>query len=137
MKISMSELLEAPRSDVFNVFTDIENASERISGIRKLEVLSEVRRGVGLRWRESRVMFGKEATDEMEITGFDEPDSYVVEAESLGTHYVSRFRFQEVEPGKTQVVWEFEGRAKTLAAKLMAPLGRPWGCCSRLRPRKR
>ena len=83
MKISMSELLEAPRSDVFKLFTDIENASDRISGIRKLEVLSEVRSGVGLRWRETRVMFGKEATEEMEITGFDEPESYVVEAESL------------------------------------------------------
>ena len=110
MKLSSTLSIKAPRVDVFSVFSDIPSASERITGIKQLEVLSEAKSGQGVRWRETRVMFGQEATEEMEITRFDEPNSYVVEAESHGTHYTSRFSFVEDGGGATRVTWEFEGK---------------------------
>jgi hypothetical protein len=43
--------------------TDIENASKIISGIDKIEVVEKPTHGlVGLRWRETRMLFGKPAT---------------------------------------------------------------------------
>jgi len=122
MKISTSETIQAPRERVFEVFSDIPRAQERIDGIAKLEVLSEVDRGPGLRWRETRVMFGKEATEEMEITGFEEPRSYVVEAESHGTHYTSCYTFNEADDDRTDVTVVFMGRPVTLLSKLMTPM---------------
>ena len=122
MKLSSTVVIRAPRADVFRVFSDIPNACERVSGIQQLEVLSEAKSGRGLRWRETRVMFGKEATEEMQITRFDQPSSYVVEAESHGTHYTSRFSFEEDGRDATRVTWEFVGKPVTTAAKLLSPL---------------
>lgn len=104
------------------MFADIANAGERIEGIEKLEILSEVKSGVGVRWRETRTMFGKQATEEMEMTGFDEPSSYIVEANSHGTHYLSTYRFEDMGNDTTQVTWSFDGRPQSIAAKLMSPL---------------
>ncbi|MFC1609878.1 SRPBCC family protein [Myxococcota bacterium] len=123
MKVVAKEKIQARRDDVFVVFTDLEGATKRIEGIKEIEFLSETRSGLGVRWRETRVMFGKEATEDMEITALDPPDSYVVEAESHGTHYASVFSFRDADDGATEVTWEFEGKPLSLFAKLMTPLG--------------
>ncbi len=122
MRITATETVKASPDRVFDVFSDVENCGDRIQGIIKLELLSDVRSGKGVRWRETRKFMGKEATEEMEITVYDEPKYYVVEAESNGTHYTSRYAFEESGDG-TRVIWEFEGKPLTLAAKLMSPLG--------------
>ncbi len=119
MKITMSSTVDAPLERVFEVYTDIENAAGRIEGIKKLEILSETRSGLGLKWRETREFMGKEAVEEMEITGIDPPDSYKVEAESHGTHYTSIFTFKE-QTGATTVAWEFAGEPLTLVSKVMS-----------------
>ncbi len=123
MKVTASTTVSAPRSEVFAVFADIEHAAERIAGITKLEILSETKSGLGLRWRETRTMFGKEATEEMEMTVFEEPTRYVVEAESHGTHYTSTFEFGDGASGSCDVSFSFEGKPLSIAAKLFTPLG--------------
>ena len=45
------------------------------------------------KWRETRTMFGQEATEEMWITEHEKDASYVAEAESRGNHYRSEYRF--------------------------------------------
>jgi hypothetical protein len=122
MKISMTERIIAPQERVFGLFADLDGAPGRIAGITKLERLTVGPVGVGTRWRETRVMFGKEATEEMEFTVFEPPRRYVVEAESHGMHYRSEYQF-EPAGGATDVHMTFEGRPLTLGAKLMAPLG--------------
>jgi carbon monoxide dehydrogenase subunit G len=122
MKVSASEVIRAPKEKVFQVFADIPTVGDKISGIDKLEVLSDVKWGVGLRWRETRTMFGKQATEEMEMTGFDKDSSYVVEAESHGTHYISNYQFKDAPGGATEVTWSFEGKPVSVAAKLFSPL---------------
>ena len=97
MKIVIDETVQAPIDQVFDVFSDITKTEERISGIIKLEVLSDTKSGKGLRWRETRKMFGKEATKEMEMTAFEQPDSYMVEAKSHGMHYISTYSFTKVD----------------------------------------
>ncbi len=121
MKIVSSTTINAPIDKVFNVFTDIKNAREMISGINKIEILSEVQEGVGLKWRETRTMFGKEATEDMEITNIEDKTSYTVEAESNGTDYTTVFEFEE-NNGSTEVTMMFEAKALTLAGKMMSIL---------------
>lgn len=122
MKISISERIIAPQERVFGLFADLDGFAGRVEGITKLERLTDGPVGVGTRWRETRLMFGKEATEEMEFTVFEPPRRYVVEAESHGTHYRSEYRF-EPAGGATDVHMTFEGRPLTLGAKLLAPLG--------------
>ena len=110
MKVSSSILIQAPIVRVFDVFTDFQNAAERIQGINKIEFLEkDGRPELGMKWRETRTMFGKEATEEMWITEINENQNYVVEAESHGTHYRSEYVFSESN-GITTVAMTFEGK---------------------------
>ena len=61
--ITVSTHVYAPLERVFEVYTQIDKAAERIPGITDLEVLSEGPFGEGTRWRETRVMFKKKATE--------------------------------------------------------------------------
>jgi len=120
-KFSMGEHIDAPSEVVFSVASDFHHAAENIHGIESLEVLTDGPIGVGTRFRETRLMFGKTATEEMEITAFDVPHSYVVEGESCGGHYRFEYRFVGDIAG-THVRLEVEMRAISFFAKLMSPL---------------
>lgn len=118
---TMSEHVTAPPEVVFEVASNFEQAAETIQGIESLEILTEGPIGVGTRFRETRVMFGKRATEELEITAFDPPHSYVVEGESCGGHYRFEYRFVGDIAG-TNVRLNVETRAISFFAKLMSPL---------------
>ena len=120
-KLSMREHIEAPPEVVFEIASDFYHAAENIQGIESLEVLDGGPIGVGTRFRETRVMFGKASTEEMEITGFDPPHSYTVEGESCGAHFLFEYRFEGDIAG-TNVRLEVETRPLSLFAKLMSPL---------------
>jgi carbon monoxide dehydrogenase subunit G len=116
-EIKVSKEIQAPKEKVFESFSDLRHAAEVIEGIEKVEIFTEGPMALGTRWRETRVMFGKEATEEMEITGFDSPNSYTAEAESHGCHYVTRFDFETKGDG-TEVTMTFQGQPLTLIAKI-------------------
>lgn len=118
---SMSEHVTAPPEVVFDVAADLHSAAENIQGIESLEVLTDGPVGVGTRFRETRVMMGKSSTEEMEITAFDPPHSYVVETESCGCHFRCEYRFVGDISG-TNVRLTMETAPLTFFAKLMAPL---------------
>jgi len=115
----VSTRVAAPAERVFEVFTDVPRAAERIPGIAKVEMLTEGPFRVGTRWRETRIVMKKQATEEMWVTTVDPPRSYTVEAESHGTHYDARFEFKPDGDG-TQVTWTFRGTPLTFGAKLMS-----------------
>jgi carbon monoxide dehydrogenase subunit G len=122
MEIRVSKNIAAPIQITFDVFSDIRKIEERIPGITKVEILSDIATGVGTRWRETRVMFGREATEEMEISTLKANQSYEVVAASNGMDYHTLYTFVEKDDG-TQVEMIFTGKPVTLMAKLMTPLG--------------
>jgi hypothetical protein len=77
---------------------------------------------VGTRFRETRVMFGRESTEEMEITEFEPGRKYTVEANSCGAHFQSIFNFSP-DGNSTNIDVEINSRPLTFFAKLMSPLG--------------
>ena len=90
MQIELTQQTTASPADVWAVVTDIDGSATTLSGVTKIERLDDGEGfGVGRRWRETRVLFGKEASEEMEVTAVDEGRSYTVEADNHGTHYVS------------------------------------------------
>lgn len=75
---------------VWEVVTDVDSWASVISGIKTVERLDDSSEfGVGTTWRETRVIFGKEATEEMTVTGVEAGRCYTVEAESHGANYTS------------------------------------------------
>ena len=119
--ITVSTNVAAPLEEVFEVYTQLDKAVERIPDIVSLEMLTDGPFGVGTRWRETRVMFKKEATEEMWVTGFDPPRSYTVEAESNGMKYSTLFKF-DADGNGTKVTWDFSGTPQSFGSKLMSPI---------------
>lgn len=120
--VTVRRLVEADPEITFRVFADIPNATSMIAGIENIEMLTDGPVGIGTRWRETRMMFGKAATEEMTVTAFDPPRSYTAAAENRGTHYHSRYDFEPAEGG-TLVTLRFEAQPRSLAAKLLSVVG--------------
>ena len=61
--------INGSRAAIWAAISDIENAAQIISGIVSIEIVNKPADGlVGLRWRETRMMFGQAATVEKWIT---------------------------------------------------------------------
>jgi len=122
MRIESEKWIDAPREAVFAAFVDLEGMPGRIRGVESVEVLTDGPTAVGTRWRETRIMFGKEATEEMTVSGLEPGRSCTIRATSCGCEYTTVFTFSD-ERGGTLVRMSMTSRARTFLAKLMTPLG--------------
>ena len=118
-KLSISEHFDCTQDHAFNVVTDFPNAPKYISGIIKTEMLTKGPVGLKTRVRETREMFGREATEEMEITDWDRPNRAVIEAHSHGARYISTYTVVAEGTG-SKVSMTFEALPQTLMAKVMS-----------------
>ncbi len=121
--ISVSCQVNAPAERVFAHATNFAETASFIEGISKSEVLTDGPVGVGTRFRETRIMFKRECTEEMEITEFEPNERYVLQADSHGSLYVTTITFTP-EDGGTNVTMDFRAEAHSLMAKLMTPLAK-------------
>ncbi len=124
MKLVLTEMIEKPEDTVFAGLSNFSRAADMVSGITKIEMLTDGPVGVGTRFRETRIMFGKEATEEMEVTAFEAPRRYVLGCESHGSRYASEFLLTPKGQG-TEVQMSFEATPLTFFAKIMSVLMRP------------
>ena len=86
--IRVSRDVKAPASVVWEIIIDLEGSVDTISSIQKVEILSGSGEfGVGTTWRETRTMFGKKATEVMEVTEVTDGESYVVVARPESANY--------------------------------------------------
>lgn len=111
------------RQDQAKVFEKFSNPSAMesiLEDVLRIEQLTEGPVGPGTRWRETRVMYGKEATEEMEITEFHPPDSFTVRCHSCGCAFITTYHFDQAPEG-VRVRLIMECRPVGLAAKLMSP----------------
>lgn len=120
-QLAVTEWIDAPVEQVFALFSDLERGGEHIRGIDTVEILTDGPIGVGTRWRETRTMWGKQATEVMEVTEFVPGEHYSSAAESHGAQYRSTFRFVPHENG-TNVTMEFQATPVSFFARLMNPL---------------
>lgn len=118
MIVETKVTIQGPRPRVWAAITNIENAATFISGIEKIEVLEKPASGlVGLRWRETRMYFGKPATVEMWITDAAENEYYKTRAESDGFLFLSTTSISESGSG-TVLSTSHETRPQGVVATL-------------------
>lgn len=125
--IVVERRIAAARGPVWDALTDLSGMERILSSVSKVEVLTEGAFDVGMRWRETRRMFGKEATEEMRVTASEPPERFVVEAESHGTRYVSEWLLRSDGPAMTTVRLTFAaippGGVTGLLAKILGGVG--------------
>jgi hypothetical protein len=124
INVTVKKHARAPVARVFAIATDFRNAPDHIRGITKMEVLTGGPVGKGTRFRETRRMFGREATAEMEVVEFDPPRSYTLVCEESGCRYRTVLTFSEKDGG-TEIEFRFQAEPLTFFSKLMSFLMRP------------
>jgi len=120
MLVEVQVPIDGSRAAVWAAITDIERFSETISGIDAIEIVEKPARGlVGLRWRETRMLFGKPATAEKRITDAVENEFYTTWAEDNGFVFLSSMRISE-SGGRTTLTSAHETRPQSVMARLMS-----------------
>jgi len=111
--------INGSKAAIWAAITNIEKAAETISGIMSIEVVERPAKGlVGLKWRETRMLFGKPATAEKWITDAAENEFYKTRAESDGFVFLSTMSISE------------GGGGVTLTSSHDSSLKASWrGCC--------
>jgi hypothetical protein len=124
MIVEAQVTINGTKAAIWAAITNIENASDTISGIHKIEVLEKPAHGfVGLKWRETRTLFGKPATAEKWITDAAENEFYRTKAESDGFVFVCTKRISESSGGMT-LTESHESRPQGIVATLLSiPMG--------------
>lgn len=123
-KILVEREVAASPERVWAVVTDLDRTAQSIRGIAKVERLDDgTGFGVGTSWRETRVMFGKEATETMTVTALEPGRSYATEADSRGTHYRSVITVTPHGTG-SRLAMEFEGRPHGKVARAAVLIGK-------------
>lgn len=114
--------IKGSKEQIWKVITDIENSVNVIKGIEKIEILEQKNKEfIGLKWRETRTMFGQTATEVMWITDAEENKSYSTRAESHGAIYITRFTLTELGE-ETELKMSFGAELIKLKSKIVAAL---------------
>lgn len=129
-KVTVSEEIAAPLDKVFDMFTDLERSTERVSGIKEVEVLTTGGFGLGTRWLETRDVMGRLDKAEMEVTAFDRNRGYTITHHKVGTRIDTAFTF-EPSGGGTKVTIEFDLEGPGLPPGILAPIG--WAIAGKVR----
>ncbi len=73
VRFDVSREIEAPPERVFDAMVDLEGAGAWMPGLVAMKLLDDGPVCAGSRWRETRKMFGSEATEEFEVVTFERP----------------------------------------------------------------
>ena len=124
MIVEVQVTINGSKAAIWATITNKENASDIIRGIEKIEVLEKPASGlVGLKWRETRMLFGKPATAEKWITDAAENEFYKTKAEDSGFVFVTIKTIAEGSGGMT-LTEAHESSPQGFVAKLQSiPMG--------------
>ena len=122
MLVEAQVTINASKAAIWAAITNIEHAAETIRGIEKIEIVAKPANGlVGLRWRETRMLFGKPATVEKWITDAAENEFYKTRAEDGGFVFLSTTRISESSGGVT-LTSSHDSEPQSIFAKLSIPM---------------
>jgi carbon monoxide dehydrogenase subunit G len=120
-RTSISISVRAPIEKVFAAIADIDTFPYRAEAITHVELLSEQRSGVGARFRETRMMKGRESQTELEVTEYVENDRIRMVADQGGTIWDTVFVVERTD-SETRLNLTMDAKPYSLAAKLTTPL---------------
>ena len=120
MLVEVQVSINGTRAAIWAAITNIENATDIISGIERIEILDKPASGlVGLKWRETRMLFGKAASADKHITDAVVDEFYTSKAESDGFIFLSTTRISEVKGGLV-LMSAHDSQPQGIVAKIMA-----------------
>ena len=110
--------IKAPIELVFKTVANISEFSKAIPHIVKVEYLSDIKSGVGARFRETRLMKGKETPTELEVTEYVKNDRVRLVADSHGTVWDTVFTVKR-EGDHTTLTMTMDARSTRLITRVV------------------
>lgn len=121
MLVEVQVSINAPRAAIWAVAADIEHGADLLSGVDSIEILTRPARGlVGLKWRETRMLFGKPASADKWITEAVDQQSYSTRVESDGFVFLSTLRISEGRDGGMTLTSIHDSQPQDFKTRLMA-----------------
>ena len=120
MTVEAQITINGSKAAVWAATTDIANFAELLSGVEKIEIVAKPATGpIGLRWKETRKLFGESATVEKWITEAKENDYYKTKAEQDGFVFITTNRVSGSD-GAATLTGIHKTQPQGFAAKLKA-----------------
>ncbi|WP_240508106.1 SRPBCC family protein [Virgibacillus indicus] len=90
----MKRTIQVSKQKAFNSLLDLDAANHWMQGLVRMERLDDGPMKAGSEWKETRKMFGKEATEHFEVVEFNEPEKIVLRCDGTkGTTGKGEFIF--------------------------------------------
>lgn len=118
---TVTRRISAPIEHVFETVSDISNFRKAIPHITEVEFLTEQHVGVGTRFRETRLMKGRKASTELEVTEYVPADRVRLVSDVGGTVWDTVFTVRQ-EGDEVELQMVMEARAYKLLARLLNPM---------------
>ncbi|TFB15040.1 polyketide cyclase / dehydrase and lipid transport [Filobacillus milosensis] len=74
IRFEVKRFTEVPKEKLYNGLLDLDSAKDWMQGLVRIERLDHGPLQEGSEWKETRKMFGKEATEHFEVVELNEPD---------------------------------------------------------------
>lgn len=113
--------INAPLETVFDAIANVSEFKKAAPHIVKVEMLSDIQKGVGTKFRETRLMNGKESSTELEIKEYVENERARFVADQGGTIWDTLFTTEKAEDG-VLLNLEMEARPYKFMSKLVTPM---------------
>lgn len=117
---NLSEWISRSPGEVFDFITDPENAPTVMPSVRSMVKLTEGPLRAGTRYRETRLMNGREEQAELEVVTYEPPEKYEIKNVTEGIETVYRYTFHpEVDGTRVDLVCELKAGG---VRRLMLPM---------------
>ncbi len=127
MKLTLESVVNAPRAVVWSVLTDVGGAAAVLSGVRRVELVANAgepwQLRPGARWRETRVLAGREHVEELAIGALEPMRAYSVVLERAGQRFETRYEIEALGRGRSRVKLASESVAVGWLARSLESVG--------------
>ena len=113
--------IDAAPETVFDTVAHIDTFSKALPHITNVEYLTDQTRGVGTRFRETRLFGKREGKTELEVTEYEPPSKVRLVSDAGGTVWDTVFMVSASDDG-TRLAMNMDARPHTFVARLITPL---------------
>jgi hypothetical protein len=125
MQTDVTRNIAARPPAIFAVVSDVARWPEIFGAVKNIELLTDGPVRAGTRLRENRIMFGHEATEEMEVTTFKRPHEFRLALDNRGMHWEREYIIDTLASGGSRVMLIFRSRSQGGVGRTMQPLMTP------------
>lgn len=113
--------IDAPIERVFKTLATIGEFRQAVPSIQKIVFLTDRQYGVGTRFRETRILNGKEATTELEVTELVENEYVRMVSDTGGTIWDTLFRVRQ-DGESVAMNMQMDARPHRFPARVITPM---------------